>query len=359
MESITVTPKALKKNLLLCAQKKLSVMIWGPPGIGKSSIVQQLADGMKLPMIDFRANLREPVDLLGVPSIVNGCTTWNPPDFLPIESRDGEYGIFLIDELPNAHRATQTALYQLILDFKLGNYELPKKWVIFAAGNRMEDHGGTFAMPAPLKSRMLHFELAPDFDEWVTWAIREKIHPTIIAFLRTEKDSFCPEPKVDQTATANPRTWHMLSKLMEPKSGANAGKLESGKTPSIETATIAAAVGLEQAQKFNNYLKILSKLPPIEKLYENPMKYPVPSKKQLSTTYAIVSLLAMHTVVKNVEAAIKYARRLDIEFQATLSNDLLNRAYLDQKNGVAELIHKTASYNEWVVELNKDLMEDK
>ena len=347
MENITVAPKELKKNLMICAQNKLSVMIWGAPGIGKSSIAKEIADDLGIPMIDFRANLREPVDLLGVPSIENGLTKWNPPNFLPREEVDGEHGIFLIDELPNAHRATQTALYQLILDFKLGDYIFPKGWVIFAAGNRMEDHGGTFAMPAPLKSRMLHFELAPDFKQWTLWAIKEKIHPTIIAFLRTERDSFCPEPQTEQTATANPRTWHMLSKLMGP---------DTGKTPKIKLATTASAVGLEQAQKFNNYLKILSKLPPIEKLFTEPEKYPVPGKKELSTAYAIVSLIAMHATVATIEAAIKYAQRLDIEFQTTLSNDLINRALADKKNGVTDLIHETASYNKWVAGLDKDLM---
>lgn len=85
------------------------VFIWGGPGIGKSSIVAQLANSLKLSLRDIRALLLDPVDLRGLPYLENGRSKWAIPDFLP---NDGE-GILFLDELNAASGMVQAAFYQL------------------------------------------------------------------------------------------------------------------------------------------------------------------------------------------------------------------------------------------------------
>ena len=111
-----------------------AVFIWGAPGIGKSSIVRHIAEAKNLPVVDLRASLLDPTDLRGIPMIQNKTSVWCPPSFLPKTS--DKPGILFLDEINAAPPLVQAALYQLILDRRVGEYVLPDGWKIIAAGNR-------------------------------------------------------------------------------------------------------------------------------------------------------------------------------------------------------------------------------
>ncbi len=134
-------------------------MLWGPPGIGKSSIIRQLCEELKVHFIDIRLAQRDPVDLRGVPEIVNGQTVFRIPAELP---RDGK-GIILFDEISACDPSVQVAAYELILDRRLGqDYQVPPGYYIVAAGNRREDKSVSRPMSAALSNRFMHLELEPD-----------------------------------------------------------------------------------------------------------------------------------------------------------------------------------------------------
>jgi MoxR-like ATPase len=143
-------------------QLKISTMIWGPPGIGKSSIVRQAAETHSLACIDLRLSQLAPTDLRGLPVADAGVARWYPPEFLP---REGS-GILFLDELNLAPPTMQGMAQQLILDRRVGSYTVPEEWFIWAAGNRKEDLAAVYDMPAPLANRFLHLEVEPDFDRY-------------------------------------------------------------------------------------------------------------------------------------------------------------------------------------------------
>ena len=89
---------------------------------------------------------------------------------LPDAKRHGEKGILFLDEITSAPPSVSAAAYQLILDRKLGEYEVPDGWAIIAAGNRQGDRGVTYSMPAPLANRFSHYEVDINLDDWVAWA---------------------------------------------------------------------------------------------------------------------------------------------------------------------------------------------
>ena len=101
----------IKNNLYL------SVMIWGAPGIGKSSIVQKIADENDLDCIDLRLSQLAPTDLRGLPVPKDGVSHWFPPEFLPANGK----GILFLDEVNMAPPAMQGMAQQLILDRKVGS----------------------------------------------------------------------------------------------------------------------------------------------------------------------------------------------------------------------------------------------
>jgi len=127
-------------------EQKVPTFLWGAPGIGKSSIVKQIAQSRGIGFIDLRLALMDPTDLKGIPFYDKESHTalWAPPAFLP---KEGE-GILFLDELNSAAPSVQASAYQLILDRKVGEYELPDGWAIVAAGNREGDRGVTSRMPS-------------------------------------------------------------------------------------------------------------------------------------------------------------------------------------------------------------------
>jgi ATPase family associated with various cellular activities (AAA) len=205
-----MNPEDLKTYLdrLITNNLKISTMIWGAPGIGKSSIVSQLATTHQLEFIDIRLSQLAPTDLRGLPVAEDGISKWFPPEFLPQQG----CGVLFLDEINMAPPAMQGMAQQLILDRRVGSYLVPDGWFVWAAGNRKEDRAGVFDMPAPLANRFLHLQVEPDFESFKAYALGIGIHEQIIAFL-----SFRPSllHKIDpqQPAWCSPRSWMMANSL--------------------------------------------------------------------------------------------------------------------------------------------------
>lgn len=187
---------------------KLSTMIWGPPGIGKSSIVAQTATEAGIDCVDVRLSQLAPTDLRGLPVPEGGVARWYPPEFLPHEGA----GILFLDELNMAPPTIQGMAQQLILDRKVGSYSVPAGWFIWAAGNRKEDRAAVFDMPAPLANRFVHLHVEPDFDSFKAYALEQGLHEQIIAFL-SFRTALLHQMDTHHPAWPSPRSWEMASRL--------------------------------------------------------------------------------------------------------------------------------------------------
>lgn len=225
-------------DTLVRNQVKLSTMIWGPPGIGKSSIVAQVAAAHGLECIDLRLSQLAPTDLRGLPVAENGRSRWYPPEFLPSEGA----GVLFLDEINMAPPTMQGMAQQLILDRQVGSYRVPDGWFIWAAGNRDEDRAAVFEMPAPLANRFLHVEVSPDFENFKTYAIQRGLHEHIIAFLAFRTPLLHKNEPL-QPAWPSPRSWEMASTL-------HAIGLD-----------IASAVGAPAASEFDTFVGMIADLP--------------------------------------------------------------------------------------------------
>lgn len=239
------------------------VMLWGGVGVGKSSVVRQAADAGGIPLIDLRLALLNPVDLRGlpVPDRDAGLAGWLPPSFLPDEGRDGSEGVLFLDEINAAPPAVQAAAYQLVLDRRVGDYELPEGWRIVAAGNRMTDRGVTHRMPAPLANRLLHLHIEPTLDNWKNWALGEgDIAAEVLGFLNFSPGRLTASPDggggqaQSSSAFPSPRSWAYLSSMMEVIRGRPVS------SPLREIAA-ASAVGEGAAREFNAFLRVSAHLP--------------------------------------------------------------------------------------------------
>jgi MoxR-like ATPase len=264
-----MTPLELEDYLsrLIAADLKLAVMLWGAPGIGKSSIVRQIALTHGLEFVDVRLSQLAPTDLRGLPVADGGVAKWFPPEFLPTSGR----GILFLDELNMAAPTMQGIAQQLILDRAVGSYTLPDAWYVWAAGNRREDRASVFEMPAPLANRFLHLEVVVDLESFKRYALKHHLNERIIAFLAF-RPNLLHAPDTVRPAWASPRSWEMASRLL------NAG------------LSLAPAVGEASEAEFRAFERIYQSLPEIEAILSGSHAPEFPTEP--SARYAITIGLA-------------------------------------------------------------------
>ena len=254
-------------NRIVAHKLKLAVMLWGAPGIGKSSVVQQVAQAHDLELIDLRLSQLAPTDLRGLPVPENGLAKWFPPEFLPREGK----GILFLDELNLAPPAIQGIAQQLVLDRKVGSYAVPPNWFIWAAGNRREDAAAVAEMPAPLANRFAHLEVSADLASLTAYALGAGWHSDIIGFL-----NFMPSMlhALDKKAHAwpSPRSWDMAGQLM------SAG------------VSVSHAVGDTAGHAFEAYQAVCAHLPDTDAIRAGRSDEPYPAKRELQ--FAVTTKLA-------------------------------------------------------------------
>jgi MoxR-like ATPase len=231
------------------------VMLWGPPGVGKSQMVAQVAASHAVPVVDIRLSQMEPSDLRGIPFRSGEQVEWAIPAMLPDAERHGPSGILFLDEVTSAPPGVSAAAYQLILDRRLGEYQVPEGWAIFAAGNRQGDRGVTYAMPAPLANRFSHFEVETHLDDWVHWAYRNGIDERVIGFLRFRPELlFDFDPAHNPVAFPSPRSWEF----------AHRGLHKFADDPKLLQGALQACVGPAAGIELHAFVNSLDKMPDLD-----------------------------------------------------------------------------------------------
>ena len=259
----TVSPNEAKAAIRKCLKKQRPVFMWGPPGIGKSDIVKQLGNEQNREVIDVRLSLWEPTDIKGIPyyNSTSNTMTWAPPAELPTDPEST--AILFLDELNSAAPATQAAAFQLVLNRRVGTYILPKGVAIVAAGNREGDKGVTYRMPAPLANRFLHLELRTDYDDWLQWAVNNRVHEQVVGYLGFAKqDLYDFDPKSVSKAFATPRSWQFVSELLE----------EDDVSDNTLTDLVSGAVGEGLAVKFMAHRRVAKQMPNPEDILSGKVK---------------------------------------------------------------------------------------
>ena len=316
----TVTATDLKQEIRDNMRIGLNTMIWGGPGIGKSEIPQQVANELNIPLLDFRANLFDPVDVRGIPytrddlSVASGAmkiTSWAPPDIFPSEETHGPRGLFMIDELPTAPPATQNAFLQLLLTRQVGNYKMPDGWSCLAAGNRLTDGASVYQMPSPVRNRLMHYELEPSLDAWCEWALKNEVNTTLVSFMRY-RPNLLYSFKADEYAFPTPRSWSFVDKRLRLTKNMDDSRLFFG---------IAGAVGTGPAGEFLAFAKIADKLPDIDNLIANPSSY-MPSEDP-AVLYALTGAVASRAKESTLENIMKLGKKIPTEFQVVLVKSIL------------------------------------
>jgi hypothetical protein len=280
-------------------------------------------------------SLLDPTDLKGIP-FFNADTNegvWAKPSFLPsdLESK----GILFLDEINTAPPAVQASAYQLILDRKVGEYELPKGWSIVAAGNRENDRGVVYKMPPPLANRFVHFEMEVDFADWKTWAFKVGLQSSIIAYLAYDKSMlFTFDATSNEKSFATPRSWEYVDSI-----------IKSGIEDDLILDSISGAVGREAAGGYISFKKVMKELPDLKTILDGTFTElnDDDSKVMMALAIGLVNALLENPSDTAVENVLNFSLQLPGEFAIMLVKDMQqNDIDVEGSDAWAEWVRKFA-----------------
>ena len=216
--SIAAAKQALIEQYADGTLRQRASMLWGTRGVGKSSIVRQVAEHFDAPLIDLRLTTIEPVDIRGAiyADDRREQTVWFPPEFLPSETQTE--GILFLDELTAADQRLQISAYSLILDRRVGKYQLPDGWLVVAAGNAAFHGAVSHDMGTALADRMFHFNVQTVIDAFLDHALSNDFAPEIMAYLKVRPDKLDDTHSQlanDHLVGASPRGWEDISNVLK------------------------------------------------------------------------------------------------------------------------------------------------
>jgi hypothetical protein len=312
------------------------VMLWGPPGVGKSQMVAHIAERHRVPVIDLRLSQMEPSDLRGIPFRVEEHVEWAIPSMLPDAERHGSQGILFLDEITSVPPSVSAAAYQLILDRRLGAYEVPDGWSIFAAGNRQGDRGVTYTMPAPLANRFSHYDVDTNLDDWVAWAYANGIDERLIAFLRFRPELlFEFDPAHNPVAFPSPRSWEFAHRALQ----------KFGDLPQLLTGALQACVGPAAGIELSAFVENLDQLPDIDAIVRGePVKVP----RETDLQYAVAAALVGRAIRAKSEDNAAEAYGNIIEFAGSFPQREMGVMLVsDMYRAIGEEIFSVPQFSKW------------
>lgn len=199
-------------KLQLLSEDYTPIIVIGKSGIGKTESVGNLAKELKIGFTELRLSHYQESDLVGLPYIEDGKTKHAETDLLP-NSLSKEQGILLLDEVTSCQKSMRSAVYQLLdSSRKLGQYKLPPRWLIVCCGNGPDDGGDFRGIEPALMSRGRCLRVEENLKDWKEWAIKNKVHPTVIAYLSFDPSNLhVMDLDRPNDMIACPRNWVKLS----------------------------------------------------------------------------------------------------------------------------------------------------
>ncbi len=322
------------------------IMVWGAPGVGKSTAVRELTRELGIGFIDVRLAQREPMDMRGLPVPDADSVKWLVSSEWPRDP--ASRGIIMFDELTAADKTLQVAAYEFILDRRLGAlYSVPPGWYIMAAGNRVEDRAVSCAMSSTLANRFLHVEVEAEAESFIDWANMNHLHPAVINFIRYRPEMLFSQDGEDlQRGWPSPRSWERVSTMLKIA--------EKNKNKTRLKFTIPGLVGLGAAGEFLAFYKdmyYLDRDVDVRKRLLSGMEIPLPDRadKLHACCGAVAYHLKMEKESKNFdrmcESFLQFGLKLPSDFAAMLMSDVLAELEGTKRR---ELIISHPLYQEWM-----------
>lgn len=326
--------------------------LWGPPGVGKSDAIKQIAHnleertGKKVVITDIRLLLFSPIDLHGVPIADESreFTKWLMPKFFDMDCSDETINILFLDELSAAPPSVQATAYQITLDRAIGEHKLPDNCLVIAAGNRTTDRSVAYKMPNALANRLIHFEVGVDFESWKEWATKSGIHPFVLGYLAYDNSKLYGEDiPMEQVAFPTPRSWSFVSEILNT--------LGDVRRMDEMFSMISGCVGSGTALEFISWCNSHANCPEVADIFRGvTTKYPSAMDGLFALINSIVAYASNRAKltdgpslsVTELENVCRYAVKFPPDYQMCLYTNLCANI------SIKEVLVKVKPFREWV-----------
>jgi len=319
------------------------ILLVGPPGVGKTAVMQQAAEAAKADFLALHPVVSDPTDFKGLPAVVDAAEG-KSAEFLPYGDlwkmiKAPRRLAVSFEDLGTATNATQAAVMQVIWGGYVGLHKISDLVTFNATTNRRQDRAGVTGLITPLLDRFTTvLTMDFDLDDWSKWAIQNNMPPFLIAFNR-----FRP----DLIGSFDVNSGRDMKKSPTPRSVAGIGRLFNRGI--FDHEIIAGAVGEAYAAEVLGFYKTWSRIPDINEIYLNPNFAPLPEEPDV--LFALMAALAHHANESNIEQTVTYLRRLGKpEYGVACIKDAIVKA---------PEIKRSNAFNKWIMENREALGYDK
>jgi hypothetical protein len=337
-KKITVKPSELAEILEFAITQGLNILLVGPPGIGKTYIVNWVCKKLKAALEVFYTSTSDPTEVKGFPfPKKNSKGEAEEADFLLYGQlanlmKAKKLTVAFLDDFGQANGAVQAGWMNPLQSKIINGKKLPECVRFILATNRKEDGAGVSGLLEPIKSRMhLIIHIEPDIDDFLKWWLSEGLPVEIYAYLRNNPGRLIDfKPSKDILPYPCPRSWEYAGRILQGKPSDN-----------ILLACLAGAVGEPDAMALMEFIEIMKNAVDPEAVIKSPEGAPIPERTTI--LFGLLSALIYRLSEKTMKPILKYARRLPVEFASKLRVDALMKATKDGFD-----IQNTTEYGELI-----------
>lgn len=209
-------------------EKQRPVFLMGPPGIGKTAIMEQIAQELDVCLVSYSMTHHTRQSALGLPfiekKVFNGkeyqVSEYTMSEIIAsvyetMEATGKKEGILFLDEINCVSETLAPMMLQFLQCKTFGNQALPEGWLIVAAGNPPEYNKSVRDFDVVTLDRVKRIDVEEDYGVWKEYARRKNLHGAILSYLDIKKDNFYRiENTADGLQFATARGWEDLSELL-------------------------------------------------------------------------------------------------------------------------------------------------
>ena len=310
INTVSCTPDEAKELIKGLRNLKISFMLWGATGVGKSECVRQLAEELKAELRDIRLCQKQPTDIAGLPALDHETkqTVFYPPAFLASRP-DKKDVILFFDEISLAPDDTKGAVLGILEERRQAEIEIPDNWIVVAAGNRPEDLANARGLGAAANRRLLHIVIEPQLEATLAYFIKIGVIPEVLAFLkvfpqhlsgeeaaRTQKHELYPRPA----------SWKKVSDVFQVLRKSDSR---------IKHLAVAGIIGDSVAAEFMLLAEEIKNMKSVDELLEIQRKTPAKIGRYLPDTinglYALSFAMATRASEETAVELLELVNRLD------------------------------------------------
>lgn len=215
-------------NYKIPIERQRPVFMMGPPGIGKTAVMEQIAAELGVGLVSYSMTHHTRQSALGLPFIekkVYGGAEYNVSEYTMSEIIASVYdmmertglkeGILFLDEINCVSETLAPAMLQFLQYKIFGRHRVPDGWIVVTAGNPPEYNNSVREFDIVTWDRLKRVDVEPDYDVWKEYAYKKGVHPAIITYLDIKKGDFYKiETTVDGKSFVTARGWSDLSDMI-------------------------------------------------------------------------------------------------------------------------------------------------